>query len=104
MAKSAQSKAVQKKSKRGSIILRVCIFAFVVYAMVHLIDMQINMAARRRQLVELEQRVETQRIANRELERQLEQGMDEQYIERIARERLGFVAPNETVYIDISGS
>jgi len=72
--------------------------------MVHLIDMQINMAARRRQLVELEQRVETQRIANRELERQLEQGMDEQYIERIARERLGFVAPNETVYIDISGS
>jgi len=72
--------------------------------MVHLIDMQINMATRRRQLVELEQRVETQRIANRELERQLEQGMDEQYIERIARERLGFVAPNETVYIDISGS
>ena len=93
-----------KKSKSGSLILRVCVFAFVVYAMVHLIDMQINMVSRRQQLVELEQRVETQRIANRELERQLAQGMDERYIERIARERLGFVAPNETVYIDISGS
>jgi len=103
MARSGQ-KAATNKNKRGSLILRVCIFAFVVYAMVHLIDMQINMVSRRRQLVELEQRVEAQRIANRELERQLAQGMDEQYIERIARERLGFVAPNETVYIDISGS
>ena len=104
MSRSASGKTVSKKNKRGSLILRLCIFAFVVYAMVHLIDMQINMASRRRQLVELEQRVETQRIANRELERQLAQGMDEQHIERIARERLGFIAPNETVYIDISGS
>ena len=104
MTKSVQGRAVPKKSRRGSIVLRICIFAFVVYAMVHLIDMQINMASRRRQLVELEQRVEAQRIANRELERQLAQGMDEQYIERIARERLGFIAPNETVYVDISGS
>ena len=104
MARSAQGKSAPKNRRRGSFVLRICIFAFVVYAMVHLIDMQINLATRRRQLVELEQRVETQRIANRELERQLALGMDEQYIERIARERLGFVAQGETVYIDISGS
>jgi len=66
--------------------------------------MQINLANRRRQLIELEQRVEIQRIANKELERQLAQGMDQMYIERIARERLGFIDPDETVYIDISGS
>ena len=101
MARSASTKAVPRK--RGSLILRICIFAFVVYAMVHLIDMQINMTSRRRQLVELEQRVETQRIANRELERQLALTMDGQYIERFAREE-GFIAPNEIVYIDISGS
>ena len=104
MEKKPLRKAAPQKSGRKSLILRVCIFAFVVYSMVHLIDIQINMASRRRQLVELEQRVEAQRIANRELERQLAQGMDEQYIERIARERLGFIAPNETVYIDISGN
>ena len=104
MARSVARKTLQSKPRRGSLILRICIFAFVVYAMVHLIDMQISTVSRRRQLVELEQRVEAQRIANRELERQLAQGMDEQYIERIARDRLGFIAPGETVYIDISGS
>ena len=104
MAKSTARKTAPNKQGRGSLVLRICIFAFVVYAMVHLIDMQINTVSRRRQLVELEQRVEAQRIANRELERQLAHGLDEQYIERIARDRLGFIAPNETVYIDISGS
>ena len=103
MAKSAVRKVTPNKPRRGNLILRICIFAFVVYAMVHLIDMQINTVSRRRQLVELEQRVEAQRIANRELERQLALGMDEQYIERIARDR-GYIWPNETAYIDISGS
>jgi len=85
-------------------MFRICIFAFVIYATVLLIDMQINLGHRRRQLSELEQRVENQRIANKELERQLSQNMDQQYIERIAREMLGFISPDETVYIDISGS
>ena len=94
----------KNKRKPRSLMFRICIFAFVIYASVLLIDMQINMVHRRRQLSELEQRVETQRIANKELERQLGQGMDQEYIERIAREMLGFISPDETVYIDISGS
>ena len=97
-------KAPEKKRKPKNLMFRICIFVFVAYAVVLLIDMQINLAQRRRQLVELEQRVEIQRIANKELERQLAQGADEQYVERIAREMLGFINPDETVYIDISGS
>ena len=104
MTKSLPKKTGTQKRGRGSFALRLCIFAFVVYAAVHLIDVQINLAERRRQLAELEQRVEIQRVANRELERQLAQGMDQKYIERIARERLGFVAAYETVYVDISGN
>ncbi|MCL2578831.1 MAG: septum formation initiator family protein [Oscillospiraceae bacterium] len=85
-------------------MLRLCIFAFVVYAVVLLIDMQIDIANRNRQLNELAQRVETQRISNKELERQLAMGMDQEHIERVARERLGFIAPDETVFVDVSGS
>lgn len=96
--------ASQNKRRPKSLMFRICIFAFVIYATVLLIDMQINLGHRRRQLSELEQRVENQRIANKELERQLSQNMDQQYIERIAREMLGFISPDETVYIDISGS
>ena len=100
MSKNAQ----KNKRKPRNLMFRICIFAFVIYASVLLIDMQINMVHRRRQLSELEQRVETQRIANKELERQLGQGMDQDYFNRIAREILWYIYPDETVYIDISGS
>ena len=104
MARNASKKNPQKTSGLKGLLIKLGVFAFAIYASVSLIDMQINMANRRRQLSELEQSVESQRIANKELERQLYQGMDQKYIERIARERLGFIAPDETVYIDISGN
>lgn len=94
----------QKKKNGKNIILRICIFAFVVYAAVQLVDMQITLGNRRQELEELRVRYETQRLANKDLERQLAQGVDEEYIERTAREKLEFVAPDERVYIDISGS
>ena len=96
--------AEKKKGGRKSLMLRLCVFAFMVYAAILLIDMQIDIANRNRQLTELQQRVENQRISNKELERQLAMGMDQEYVERIARERLGFIAPDETVFIDVSGS
>ena len=96
--------AEKKRGGRKSLMLRLCVFAFVVYAAILLIDMQIDIASRSRQLTELQQRVENQRISNKELERQLAMGMDQEYVERIARERLGFISPDETVFVDISGS
>ena len=58
----------------------------------------------REQLAALEQQNEEQRIANKELERILSDGTEEEYIERIAREQLGFAYPEEQVLVDISGS
>jgi cell division protein FtsL len=84
-------------------MLKICIFAFVAYAAVLLINMQVNLAERKQQLNDLQIRHEVQRIANKELERQLEDGANQEYIERIAREKLDYVAPDERVYIDISG-
>ena len=104
MLKSDTKKVSRKKSRhKGLMLLRVALAAIVLYASVSLIDMQINLTARRRQVSELEQRVETQRIANKELERQLAQGMGQEDVERIARERLGFISPDETVFVDVSG-
>jgi len=63
-----------------------------------------SLGARKQELSELQVRLETQRLANKDLERQLAEGVDEEYIERVARERLEYVAPDETVFIDVSGS
>lgn len=94
----------RKKTSRKNLIFRICIFAFVAYAAVLLIDLQVTLASRKQELAELQQKYEEKRIANKELELQLQQGMDEEYVERIAREKLDYVAPDEKVYIDISGS
>ncbi len=94
----------RKKTSRKNLIFRICIFAFVAYAAVLLIDLQVSLASRKEELVGLQEKFEVRRIANKELERQLQQGMDMEYIERIAREKLDYVAPDEKVYIDYSGS
>lgn len=95
---------VRKKTSRKNLIFRICIFAFVAYAAVLLIDLQVTLASRKQELLDLQEKYEVRRIANKELELQLQQGMNEEYIERIAREKLDYVAPDEKVYIDISGS
>ena len=94
----------RKKKSQNSIVLRICIFAFVVYAAVQLVDMQITINDRRQEYAELALRLEAQRLINKELERKLSEGADEEYIERVAREKLEYVAPDEWVYRDISGS
>ncbi len=103
-AKKQKRQRKNHKQSRKSIVLRVCVFLFVAYAAVLLIDMQINLAGRRERLNALKEEYEEKRIANKELELALQQGMDEEYVERIAREKLDYVAPDEKVYIDISGS
>ena len=94
----------KRKKSRKSLVFKVVIFAFVAYAAMLLIDMQVTLAGRRQQLNELNNKYEIQRIANKELERHLAQDVDDEYIERIAREKLDYVAPDEKMYIDISGN
>jgi len=92
------------KKTRKNLILRICIFLFVVYSAVKLVDMQMSLSARKQDLEELKVKYEIQRLANKDLERQLTQGVDDEYIERVAHEKLEYVAPDERVYIDISGN
>lgn len=96
----------QKKApkNRKSLILRLCVFAFAVYAAIALAEMQSEITARRQMLDSIRQSNEVQRIINKDLRRRVEAGMDEETIERLARERLDFAYPDEKVFIDISGS
>lgn len=93
-----------KKKGRKNFIMRLCVFAFVAYAAVLLIDMQVTLSTRKQELEALRVGVENQRLVNKELERQLAAGVDDAYIEREARAKLDYVYPEERVFIDISGS
>ena len=49
------------------------------------------------------QQVAAQEAANTELQRTLDSGDEAAYMERIARDKLGYVLPGEHIYVDMSG-
>lgn len=95
---------VKKRLSAGGKLYRLAVIVFAVYSGVSIIQLQADVQQRKQELDELMVKCDAQRIENKELELQLGRGDDEDYIIRTARERLNFVYPYETVYINVSGS
>ena len=91
------------KKRRKSVILRLLLLAFSVYILISLINYQVQLTNHRRDLAEKQSTIEAKNLEVSELERLLESGTESQLIERAARERLGYVYPDEQVYVDLSG-
>jgi cell division protein FtsB len=72
--------------------------------MVALLNMQAEISARRQQLETLRSQVTAQDRVNKDLKRRIGEGLDDEIVEALARERLDYAYPDEIVYIDISGS
>lgn len=73
------------------------------YLVAGLVFNQVDIAAKQKELQDLENQLEQQRQQNDELERVLESGSDQEIIERVARDKLGYAKPNERVFIDVTG-
>lgn len=93
-----------KKKARKHIVLRILISILFIWGFAVLVDMQMTLSERRQERDELLRQYELQRLDNKELERQIAAGLDEDYVERFARDYLGYVSPSERMFIDISGS
>ena len=83
--------------------MRLAIVSFTVYMLITIIGLQADIRKSEEQLAELEAQVTEQQLGNDEIERLIAGGNDEESAERIAREKLGYVMPDEKVYIDMSG-
>lgn len=90
--------------RQSSIILRIVLLLFAVFMIYYLGSLikefssaESNLNASKAKQNELELKVE-------ELSNLLENGNDQDFIERAAREKLGYVYPDEHKYIDISGN
>lgn len=96
---------MRKKSiSKKSILRRLCFIAFIIYVCFVLVDMQISIADKNDELVVLQQQCETQRIHNKDLQRQISESVEDKEVERIARWQLDYVSPDEKVFQDVSGS
>lgn len=93
----------QKRLRPGVVIPRVLFLAIVAYLAVTMITTQVEIVAKRQQLDNVTAQVTAQQAQNDELQRALEADNEDAYIERVAREKLGYALPGERVYVDVSG-
>lgn len=92
-----------KEKPRKSIILRAVLLIFAIYISYTLISLEINLINSKLELKKQETIIAEKTIKVEELTRLLEEGDEKELIEKAARERLGYVYPNEQVFIDPSG-
>ncbi|MEG0018942.1 MAG: septum formation initiator family protein [Oscillospiraceae bacterium] len=81
----------------------VAFFALIAYLSVSLVSAQFELMTKKQELSALEQQEQRLKMENQDAQRLLDSEDENAYIERIARQRLGYANPNEKVYIDIQG-
>ena len=91
----------QKKTTKSR-LLKIADCLFVVYIAYSIVVQQLEIRDRKITLEAVQQQCQQQIEENKEVERLLAMSADKDYIERIARERLGYAYPDEKVYIDSS--
>ena len=100
----AQSNAGGRRSRRRTkpSLLTLILLILCGYLTVSIVTTRIELYKEKRTLRELEQRITETRLQNDELERMMTDG-ESAYIERVARDKLGYASIDERVYIDING-
>ena len=93
-----------RRKRRSSFFVKITTFCFIVCAAVAFIQSQADVVSKRRELAALQESIKLQQASNDEIKRILEGGNDMEYIERIAREKLGYAYPDEKIFIDRSGN
>ena len=96
---SANKKSANKNYVRNG-LLRLALAVFLGYIIFNIVSTQAQLSAKQQELASLTQRCEDQELKNAELEAILSLGGTDSYIERVARDTLGYVYPDERVFID----
>lgn len=96
-----------KNKKRGSrkvnlkkLLGNICIFVFVIYFIYTIIWQQIDLHNKQGEVEELNEQITIASQETERLQQELGEVSDPDYLERMAREKLGLVEPNERVFID----
>ena len=81
----------------------IAVLCVVAYLAISLISAQFDLMTKRQQLEILEEQQKRIEMETQDIERVREIEDEAEYVERVAREKLGYANPNETVYKDIQG-
>lgn len=95
--------AAKKRKKRKSIFPKLILFVFVVYAAGILISNQIKITRMESDTQALDELIATESMKKAQLEQVLSAEIDDEYVTKEAQSQ-GYAAPNERVFVDVSGS
>lgn len=96
MGVSAMQNIKKKINLRSVLFLLV-----IVYLTINLISAQFELMTKKQELANIQAQKDRLQLEVADTQSLLDEDRDEVYIERIARERLGYANPGEKVYIDI---
>lgn len=102
MAKNRKRKKQAKQ--KHSFILSLALLLAVGYFLISFIGARLDIREKEKEQKEVQARYEAQLAENERLQAVVDGGDEKEYIERVAREKLGYVMPNEKVYYNITPS
>ena len=92
----------KNKSPKALFVFKMLIFLFCVYASLSIIKIQTDINGKKQELAEIDKKIEAISEENEIYGHYLEMQNDDDYIEHIAKEKLGYGYPDERVYFDVS--
>lgn len=92
-----------QKVKRGNILVTIVAAIVLVAICIALVDIYTQINEKKNQLDSLNRQINEQTQENLESQRLLSEEDEEAYIEKYAREKLGFARPEERVFYSITG-
>lgn len=94
--------AATKKRKRRIVVI-VAVIAITIYVGISMVFITNSYREKSREIQQVQQQIDEQTVLNQEYQEMIDQGVDDEYIQKLAREKLGLVYPDERVYIDMGG-
>lgn len=92
----------RRKKRNRSFILTLALIAVLGYFVITLINLKIEIRDKKQVLNNVDNIYHSQQIKNKQYTQIIKDGENSQYIERVARDVLGYVLPGERVYCNTS--
>ena len=94
--------AATKKRERRIVVI-VAVIAITIYVGISMVFITNSYREKNQEIQQVQQQIDEQTVLNQEYQEMIDQGVDDEYIQKLAREKLGLVYPDERVYIDMGG-
>lgn len=102
MAVKSQKNKKSAGQRSFSVILFIAAVLLVGYFSVSIIHAQVEISRQEQAVAQLQAQIDEKIAENNDLQKTLDSGDEAEYMERVARDSLGYMMPDEKVYYDTS--